>query len=160
MSHTLINYSCKIDLVSLYLSLLWWQSILKGSVDQKHAKTNKIWRQNSKIHSAFACSCWPPWLPDRCKLYGACVKRGSRKHMFDVSPFHPSRQSYLNLEQRKIQIYLPLGEHDQWHAQCVFAISNNSHKFQSQFPPNFQLLGIATNSEKFPLVFSPILKYS
>ena len=67
---------------------------------------------------------------------------------------------YLNLEQRKIQIYLPLGEHDQSHAQCVFAISNNSHKFQSQFPPNFQLLGIARNSEKFPLVFSLILKYS
>ena len=67
---------------------------------------------------------------------------------------------YLNLEQRKIQIYLPLGEHDQSHAQFVFAIPNNSHKFQSQFPPNFQLLGIARNSEKFPLVFSPILKYS
>ena len=66
---------------------------------------------------------------------------------------------YLNLEQRKIQIYLPLGEH-QSHGQCVFAISNNSHKFQRQFPPNFQWLGIPRNSEKFPLVFSPILKYS
>ena len=71
-----------------------------------------------------------------------------------------SAVKYLNLEQRKIQIYLPLGEQDQWHGQCVFAISNNSHKFQRQFPPNFQLSGIPRNSEKFPLVFSPFLKYS
>ena len=46
----------KIDLVSLYFRLLWYHSILRGSIDQKHAKTNEIWRQNSEIHSAFACS--------------------------------------------------------------------------------------------------------
>ena len=28
----------------------------KGSIDQKHAKTNEIWRQNSEIHSPFAWS--------------------------------------------------------------------------------------------------------
>ena len=67
----------KIDLVSLYFRLLWYHSILRGSIDQKHAKSNEIWRQNSEIHSAFACSHWPPWLPDLFKPYGACVKRGN-----------------------------------------------------------------------------------
>ena len=64
--------------------------------DQKHAKTNEIWRQNSEIHSAFACSHWPPWLPDLFKPYGACVKRGSGKHMFGLSLFRPSRQSNIS----------------------------------------------------------------
>ena len=86
----------KIDLVSLYFRLLWYHSILRGSIDQKHAKTNEIWRQNSEIHSAFACSHWPPWLPDLFKPYGACVKRGSGKHMFGVSLFRPSRQSNIS----------------------------------------------------------------
>ena len=70
---------------------------------------------------------------------------------------------YLNLEQRKIQIYLPLGEQDQSHAQCVFAISNNSHKFQRQSPPNFQLLellGILKNSHWCFHLFLSIPKYS
>ena len=40
----------KVDLVALYLRLLWCQSILRGSIDQKHTKTNEIWRQNSEIH--------------------------------------------------------------------------------------------------------------
>ena len=83
----------KIDLVSLYFRLLWYHSILRGSIDQKHAKTNEIWRQNSEIHSAFACSRWPPWFPDLSRPYGACVKRGSGKHMFGLSLFCPSPQS-------------------------------------------------------------------
>ena len=62
----------------------------------KHAKTNEIWRQNSEIHSAFACSHWPPWLPDLFKPYGACVKRGSGKHMLGVSLFRPSRRSNIS----------------------------------------------------------------
>ena len=86
----------KIDLVSLYFRLLWYHSILRGSIDQKHAKTNEIWRQNSEIHSAFACSHWPPWLPDLFKPYGVCVKRGSGKHMFGLSLFRPSRQSNIS----------------------------------------------------------------
>ena len=64
MSHTLINCTCKIDLVSLYFRLLWYHSILRGSIDQKHANTNEIWRQNGEIHSALVCSHWPPWLPN------------------------------------------------------------------------------------------------
>ena len=55
MSHTIIVLA-RIDLVSLYVRLLLYHSILRGSIDQKHAKTNKIWRQNSEIHSAFASS--------------------------------------------------------------------------------------------------------
>ena len=80
-------YTNQLHLVSLYFRLLWYHSILRGSVDQKHAKTNEIWRQNSEIHSAFACSRWPPWFPDLSRPYGACVKRGSGKHMFGLSPF-------------------------------------------------------------------------
>ena len=75
----------RIDLVSLYFCLLWYHSILRGSIEQKHAKTNKIWRQNSEIHSAFDCSCCPPWFPDLSRPYGACVKLGSGKHMFGLS---------------------------------------------------------------------------
>ena len=56
----------KIDLVSLYFRLLWYHSILKGSVDQY-----------SEIHSPFACSRWPTWFPDLSRPYVACVKRGS-----------------------------------------------------------------------------------
>ena len=81
MSHTLISLLAKIDLVSLYFRLLWYHSILRGWIDQKHAKTNEIWRQNSEIHSAFACSHWPPWLPS---------------HMFGLSLFRPNRQSNIS----------------------------------------------------------------
>ena len=56
----------KIDLVSLYFRLLWYHSILKGSIDQY-----------SKIHSPLACSRWLPWFPDLSRPYAACVKRGS-----------------------------------------------------------------------------------
>ena len=38
----------KIDLVSLYFRLLWYHSILKGSIDQKHDEINEIWRQTVK----------------------------------------------------------------------------------------------------------------
>ena len=69
MSHTLINIVlAKTDLVAVYFRLLWYHSISWGSIDQKHAKTNKIWRQHSGIHPAFTCSLWPPWFqifPDR-----------------------------------------------------------------------------------------------
>ena len=56
----------KIDLVSLYFRLLWYHSILKGSIDQY-----------SKIHSPLACSRRLPWFPDLSRPYVACVKRGS-----------------------------------------------------------------------------------
>ena len=99
MGHTLINCTCK---NRLCLSLLpftlipQYSRILRGSIDQKHAKTNEIWRQNSEIHSAFACSHWPPWLPVLFKPYGAFVKRGSGKHMFGLNLFRPSRQSNIS----------------------------------------------------------------
>ena len=88
MNHTLIN----IDLVALYFRLLSYHGILRGSIDQKHAKTNEIRRQNGKIHPVFACSRWPPWFPDLSRPYGACVKRGCGKHMFGLSLYLPSRQ--------------------------------------------------------------------
>ena len=85
----------KVDLVALYFCLLWYHSIL-NSIDQKYAKTNKICRQNSEIHPAFACSRSPPWFQHRSRQYGACVKRGSGKHMFGLSLFRPSRQSNIS----------------------------------------------------------------
>ena len=106
----------KIDLVSLYFRLLWYHSILRGSIDQKHAKTNEIWRQNSEIHSAFACSHWPPWLPDLFKPYGACVKRGSGKNVRSQSFSSESAVKYLHIGRRKIQISPPPGEQDQSNA--------------------------------------------
>ena len=99
MSHTLINCTCK--------NRLWYHSILRGSIDQKHAKANEIWRQNSEIHSAFACSRWPPWFPDLSKPYGACVKRGSGKHMFGLSLFRPSRL-YLHSTKGEERFKYPL----------------------------------------------------
>ena len=108
MSHTLINCTCK--------NRLWYHSILRGSIDQKHAKTNKIWRQNSEIHPAFACSRWPPWFPDLSRPYGACVKRGSGKHVRSQSFSSESAVKYLHVGRRKIQISPPLGEQDQSNA--------------------------------------------
>ena len=92
MNHTLIN----IDLVALYFRLLSYHGILRGSIDQKHAKTNEIRRQNGKIHPVFACSRWPPWFPDLSRPYGACVKRGCGKRMFGLSLYRPSRQSNIS----------------------------------------------------------------
>ena len=117
MSHTLIIVLARIDLVSLYFRLLWYNSILRGSIDKKHAKTNKIWRQNSEMHSAFACSRWPPWFPDLSRPYGACVKRGSGKHMFGLSLFRPSRQSNISTSgEERFKYPLPWGEQDQSNA--------------------------------------------
>ena len=118
MSHTLLYtiVLAKIDLVSLYFRLLGYHSILRGSIDQKHAKTNEIWTQNSEIHSAFACSHWPPWLPDLFKPYGACVKRGSGKNVRSQSFSSESAVKYLHIGRRKIQIYPPPGEQDQSNA--------------------------------------------
>ena len=94
----------RIDFVSLYFHLLWYHSILRGSIDQKHTKTNAVWRQNSEIHSAFACSRWPPWFPDLSRPYGACVKHGSRKHIRSQSFLCESAVKYLHIARRKIQI--------------------------------------------------------
>ena len=116
MSHTLINCTCKNRLGYSLLPLLWYHSILRGSIDEKHAKTNEIWRQNSEIHSAFACFHRPPWLPDPFKPYGACVKRGSGKHMSIPVFSSESAVKYLHVGRRKIQISLPPGEQHQSNA--------------------------------------------
>ena len=63
----------KIDLVSLYFHLLWYHTILKGSIDQY-----------SKVHSPLACSRWLPWFPDLFRPYVACVKRGSGETYFQA----------------------------------------------------------------------------
>ena len=107
----------RIDLVSLYFRLLWYHSILRGSIDQKHAKTNEIWRQNSKIHSAFACSRWLPWFPDFSRPYGACVMHGSGETYVRPQSFSSeSAVKYLHVGRRKIQISPPLGEQDRSNA--------------------------------------------
>ena len=48
MSHTLINCTCKNQLCFSSLPLLWYYSILRGSIDPKNAKTKEIWRQTVK----------------------------------------------------------------------------------------------------------------
>ena len=97
MSHTLINCTCKNQRGCSLLPFTFDTTvILRGSIDQKHARTNEIWRQNSEIHPAFACSRWLPWFPDLSRPYGACVKRGSGKHLFCLSLFPPSRQSNIS----------------------------------------------------------------
>ena len=112
MSHTLINCTCK--------NRVWYHSILRGSTDPKHAKTNEIWRQNSEIHSAFACSPWPPWFPYLSRPYGACVKCESGK---DIKETYVRSQSssesvvkYLHVGRRNIQTSPPLGEQGQSNA--------------------------------------------
>ena len=96
----------RIDLVSLYFRLLWYHSVPRGLIDQKHAKTNEIWGKNSELHSAFACSRWPPGFPDLSRPYGAWVKRGSGKRMFSLSLFHPrSRQSNISTSGGEISKY-------------------------------------------------------
>ena len=46
---TLINCTCKIDLVSLYFRLLWYHSILRGSIDQNTLKQTKF--ENKTVKS-------------------------------------------------------------------------------------------------------------
>ena len=67
-------------------------------MDQKHAKTNKIWRQNSEIHSPFPCCRWPPLasMISRSLQTVRRMREGWKpKHMFGHSLFRPSRQSNI-----------------------------------------------------------------
>ena len=95
MSHTLINCTCRnwlgCSLLPFTLIPQYEVQLIKNTLKQ-----TKFWRQNSEIHPAFACSRWPPWFPDLSRPYGACVKRGSGKHMFGLSLFRPSRQSNIS----------------------------------------------------------------
>ena len=126
VSHTLINK--KIDLVSLYFRLLWYHSILKGSVDQY-----------SEIHSPFACSRWPTWFPDLSRPYVACVKRGSGE-TYVRSQSRPSRQSnsprLSHVGRRKIQISPPTGEQDLWNTlRQGQQRQSNPHPMPCLLPP-------------------------
>ena len=114
MSHTWSIVVAKIDLIALYFRLLWYHSILRDSIDQKHTKTNEIWRQNSEMHPAFASSRWPPWFADLSRPYAACVKGGSGKHMFGLSLFRPSRRISPRRAKKDSNIPPPphLGEQD------------------------------------------------
>ena len=87
MSHTLINCTCKNRLCFSLLPFTLIPQYLKRFNWSKTRQTNEIWRQNSEIHSAFACFRWPPWFPDVSRPYSACLKRRSRKHMFALSLF-------------------------------------------------------------------------
>ena len=94
----------KIDLVSLYFRLLWYHSILKGSIDQYN-----------KIHSPLACSHWLPWFPDLSRAYVACVKHGSGETYVwslrsESAVKSIPRQSHVG--QRNIQISPPPGDQD------------------------------------------------
>ena len=93
---TLINCTCNNRLCFSLLPFTLIPQYLKRFNWSKQAKTNKIWIENREIHSAFACVLWPPWFPDLSRPYGACVKRGSGKHMFGLSLFRPSRQSNIS----------------------------------------------------------------
>ena len=97
----------RIDLVPLYFRLLWYHSVLRGSIDQKHTKKIEIWGKNSEIHSAFACSRWPPRLPVLSRPYGAWVKRQSGKHMFSLSIFIPGVGSQISPRQAKKDPNIP-----------------------------------------------------
>ena len=93
MSHTLINCTWKESTVSLYFRLLWYHSILRDSIDQKHAKKTKFEDKTVKSTLLSLVPVGPPWFPDLSRRYGACVRRGREKHMFGVSLYRPSRQS-------------------------------------------------------------------
>ena len=83
--------------VSLYFRLLWYHSILRGSIDKKHAITNEIWRQNSEIHSAFACSRWPPSMISRSFQTVRRMREAWKwERMFGLSLFRPSWQSNIS----------------------------------------------------------------
>ena len=166
MSHTLINCTWKIRLDFSLLTLtflftlfsfrlLWYHSILRRSIDQKHPKTNEIWRQNSEVHSAFACSHWPPGLPDLFKPYGACVKCRSGKHMFGLSLFRASRQSNISTSGEERFKY-PLPRENKI-SQMPYPRDNKDNQIPTLCPApppsGFTLIG----AFPWPLVFSPSL---
>ena len=96
MIHTLINCTCKIDLVSLYFRLLWYHSTLKVQL--------------------FSLA-WLPWFPDLSRPYGACVKlRGGETYIWSQSLSSESAVKYPHIGRRKIQISSPPGGQDQSNA--------------------------------------------
>ena len=132
----------KIDLVSLYFRLLWYHSILKGSIDQY-----------SKIHSPLACSRWLPWFPDLSRPYVACVKRGSgetyvRSQSLSsesaVKSFPTSGPRRARVGRREIQISPPPGEQD-YIGQMPYPRANKDNQIPTPCPASpsagFTLIG-------------------
>ena len=99
--------------------------------------------KNSEIHPAFACSRWPPWFPDLSRPYGACVKRGSGKHMFGLSLFRPSWQSNISMSgEERFKYPLP------WEnkiSQIPYPRANKDNQIPTQcpapHPAGFTLIG-------------------
>ena len=97
----------RIDLVPLYFRLLWYHSVLRGSIDQKHTKKNRNLRKKQ-------------WNPLSFRLFplASTISR-SFQTVRRVSEAWESQESavkYLHVGRRKIQIYPPPGEQDQSNA--------------------------------------------
>ena len=93
--------------------------------------------KSSEIHPAFACSRWPPWFPDLSRPYGACVKRGSGKHMFGLTLFRSSRQSKISTSGEERFRY-PLPWANKIH-QMPYPRANKDNQIPTPcpaFPPN------------------------
>ena len=90
-----IDYHIKFTSITQYLKRFNWS---KTRENKRNLKTTH-W---SEIHSAFACSRWPPWFPDLSRPYGACVKRGSGKHVRSQSFSSESAVNYLHVGENNI----------------------------------------------------------
>ena len=107
----------KIDLVALYFRLLWNHSILRGSIDQKHAKTKEHLETKQ-------------WNPPsfRLLLLASMISRSFQTvwrmreewewetYVRSQSFLSESVVKYLHVGRRKIEISPPLGEQDQSNA--------------------------------------------
>ena len=133
----------RIDLVSLYFHLLWYHSILKGSIDQY-----------SKVHSPLACSRWLPWFPDLFRSYVACVKRGSGETYVQAQSLSSesavkSIPTSVPVGRRKIQISPPPGEQDFFKCPTpgpTKTIKSPPHALPPPPPNGFTLIGALANS--------------
>ena len=134
----------KIDLVSLYFHLLWYHSVLKGSIDQY-----------SKVHSPLACSRWLPWFPDLFRSYVACVKRGSGETYVQAQSLSSesavkSIPTSVPVRRRKIQISPPPREQDFFKCPTpgpTKTIKSPPHALLPPLPPTgFTLISTLANS--------------
>ena len=104
------------DLVSLYFRLLWYHSILRSSIDQKHAKTHDTKFEDKTVKSTQLSLVLVGLhdfqsFPDRT-AHAWSVEVGN---ICSVSVFFV-RVVSLHVRRRKIQISPPLGEQDQSNA--------------------------------------------
>ena len=90
MSHTLISCTCKNRLGFSFLPFTLIPQYLKEIQLIKNTLKQTKFEDKTVKSTQLSCSRWPPWFPDLSRLYGAFVKRGNGKHMFDFSLFRPS----------------------------------------------------------------------